>query len=65
MTSNRAGAGPADTFADGQGRETPWSDFQRVLDQMFDLLEGARQDDGAPAPTRAPRRPGGAGRGKR
>ncbi|WP_030768214.1 hypothetical protein [Streptomyces sp. NRRL F-2664] len=65
MTSNRTGASPADTSADGQDRATPWTDFQRVLDQMFDLLEGSRQGDGAPATTRTRRRPRGTGGGKR
>ncbi|KJY20598.1 MULTISPECIES: hypothetical protein [Streptomyces] len=56
MASKRAGASPADTYADGEDRVTPWSDFQRVLDQMFGLLEGVEPDDGASRPGTAPRR---------
>lgn len=64
MTSKRAGAGPADTSAGGQDPAIAWTDFQRVMNQMFDLLEGTHQVDGAPAPARAPGRRGTSG-GKR
>lgn len=57
MTSNRAGAGPAYTLVDAQDPTSPWTDFQKVMDRMFDLLEGAHQDDGPPAPTRPPATP--------
>lgn len=65
MASKRAGASPADTCADGDDRATPWKDFQRVLDQMFDLLEGLDRTDGASGPAATPRRRPAAGGGAR
>ncbi|MFJ7779646.1 hypothetical protein [Streptomyces yangpuensis] len=65
MTSKRAGTGPTDTTADTGDRATPWSDFQRVLDQMRGLLEGVHPDGGAEAAAPAPRGAAVAGGGLR
>ncbi|MFD6225835.1 hypothetical protein ACFWFZ_02970 [Streptomyces sp. NPDC060232] len=65
MASKRAGANPADTRADGDDRATPWRDFQRVLDQMFGLLEGVDPDDAAARRGAPPRRGSAAGGGTR
>ncbi|MEU3726291.1 hypothetical protein [Streptomyces sp. NPDC031705] len=56
MASQRAGARPTDTPAAGKDRPTPWKEFHRVIDQMFDLMEGVHKDDGASASPAAARR---------
>ncbi|WP_405680666.1 hypothetical protein OG239_04485 [Streptomyces sp. NBC_00868] len=65
MASKRAGVGPTDATTDGEDRAAPWSDFQRVLDQMFGLLEGVHQGDVVPASGVTPRRTSVTGGGTR
>ncbi len=57
MASKRAGRSPTDTSVDEADRaKSPWSDFRKVIDEMFGLLEGVRPAGGASGPGAASRR---------